>query len=63
MRALASSLRMLENDTVANSSATNLTKSGAQSGGELDELYMGIADKYGQIIGISNSEKLKVEID
>lgn len=52
---------MLQGETT--SSATNASQGGVRSGGALPAFYLGLADKYGQIVGISNGDKVSVAID
>ena len=43
-------------DLTANKTSTSIIEQ--RSGGDLPEMYLALADPYGQIVGISNSEKL-----
>ena len=44
-------------------SLMNSSQSGVKSGGDISPIYLGIVDKYGELITTDSSSKLQVQID
>jgi hypothetical protein len=55
--------RMLQSDTVASKNSTQGKEDGVKSGGSINPIYVGLADKYGQIVGTASNSKLQIQID
>jgi hypothetical protein len=55
------SLRILGD--INETSSMNSTQSGVKSGGDISPIYLGIVDKYGELVTTDSSSKLQVQID